>query len=276
MGNSWTWARFDREVRRRESSLLKKLGEFPDAVLVAGCQRSGTTILTRVIRSRPGVVSFQIGKDDELDAALILSGRIRAPDHNGRFCFQTTYLNERYKEYLEHENYRLIWVVRNPYSAICSMLYNWRRSALNRLFRGCGVEFLTEDQRRHYDTFGPYAISRARKACLAYRSKAAQLVLLKQQLPRDRLLVVDYDQLISNIPKVVGHVLDFLDIEPLSGSDYGIHANSARKAERLSRRQRRLIKQLCQESYEKALSCVTPISTPQCRHESAASASATP
>jgi ligand-binding sensor domain-containing protein len=44
--------------------------------------------------------NYWFGRDDELDAALILSGHV---DHqqNGRYCFQTTYINECFREYFE-------------------------------------------------------------------------------------------------------------------------------------------------------------------------------
>src|SRR5215471_17197891 len=44
-----TWRRFHRGVRRRGLPLLKNLPSYPRCILVAGCQRSGTTMLTRLI-----------------------------------------------------------------------------------------------------------------------------------------------------------------------------------------------------------------------------------
>ena len=44
-----TWKAFGRRIRTRAEPLLIRLPAFERAVLVAGCQRSGTTALTRVI-----------------------------------------------------------------------------------------------------------------------------------------------------------------------------------------------------------------------------------
>ena len=41
-------------------------------------------------------------------------------DPAGRFCFQTTYLNNHVFEYFEHDHYQLIWVLRNPFSVVVS------------------------------------------------------------------------------------------------------------------------------------------------------------
>ena len=40
-----SWAQFDRKVRFSGRKLLGELDRFKDCILVAGCQRSGTTAL---------------------------------------------------------------------------------------------------------------------------------------------------------------------------------------------------------------------------------------
>ena len=71
-----TWRRFAREVRPKGCRLLSRLERFPKSVLVTGCQRSGTTMLSRIITQSEGMTNYWFGKDDELDAALILSGEV--------------------------------------------------------------------------------------------------------------------------------------------------------------------------------------------------------
>src|SRR3989304_2398887 len=137
-----SWAMFDRKVRASGKKLLGELDRLHGAILVAGCQRSGTTALSRLITGSDGMVDFQFGADDELDAALILSGWGPHPPRQGRYCFQTTYLNNSYPEYFEHRDYKLIWVLRNPASVVYSMLYNWKTVALNRLFRHCAAALI--------------------------------------------------------------------------------------------------------------------------------------
>ena len=83
---------------------------------MTGCQRSGTTALTELIQSSDRVRSIDCFDDSELEGALILSGRKRV-DYQGRWCFQTTFVNFSIEEYLAHRgSYKLIFVVRNPFS----------------------------------------------------------------------------------------------------------------------------------------------------------------
>ena len=88
-------------------------------------------MLTRLIAGAPGFTRLALTADDELDAALALAGLIDLPV-GSRYCFQTTYLNECYADYrMLGPGQRLIWVLRNPYSVVYSMLYNWGRFALD-------------------------------------------------------------------------------------------------------------------------------------------------
>ena len=89
-----SWAQFERRVRARAPKLFIDLPNYSDSVLVAGCQRSGTTVITRLIRRVIGMPDFEFTKDDELDAALVLAG-VLPSSYTGRHCFQTTYLNEQ-------------------------------------------------------------------------------------------------------------------------------------------------------------------------------------
>ena len=69
-----TWQRFHSGVRKPGMPFLKNLSHYPQSVLVAGCQRSGTTMLTRLIAASPGFSRLALTRDDELDAALKSGG----------------------------------------------------------------------------------------------------------------------------------------------------------------------------------------------------------
>ena len=61
----------------------------------------------------------------------------------GRYCFQTTYMYDRLEQYqLFASDSKVVWLLRNPYSVVWSMLHNWKRSALAELFAGCGRQAL--------------------------------------------------------------------------------------------------------------------------------------
>jgi len=247
-----TWRQFARHVRSKGGSLLARLDEFPDSVLVTGCQRSGTTMVARIIFQSEGMVNYWTGKDDELDAALILSGK---KDHNiqaGRYCFQTTYLNENYQEYFEHQGrFRLIWVLRNPYSVVNSMLFNWSRFALDELFDACGSQLLEGRDLIRYNKYGRYVINRAKRACLAYQGKTQQAFELKERLG-DEMLVVDYDDLVSDSIRVLREVYTFIDLPFKKEYGKSISRRSIRKACKLPGKIRSMIEDMALPEYERA------------------------
>lgn len=205
-----SWRAFEQRIRPL-GNLLRTLDRYPDAILVAGCQRSGTTALTRIIAATPGVQGIRVGEDDELDAALALAGRLPFA-LGGRAVFQITYLNDSVHEYLEHDDYRLVWVIRRPQDVVYSMLHNWERGALNRLFRACGQQGLNTRERAAYARFGPLAVRPFRRACLAYNGKARQLFKLQRTLGPHRLWVVDYDALLADRRAGLADLFGFLGL----------------------------------------------------------------
>ncbi len=252
-----TWDQFDREVRSKGKELLKKLDNFPNSILVTGCQRSGTTMLSRIITKSDGMVKYWFGPDDELDAALILSGYV---DHkpSGRYCFQTTYNNREYSEYFNHDfKFHLIWVLRNPYSVIYSMLNNWSDYALDRLFDACGTSVLRGKDKLLYGTFGSKGIGRLRRACWSYIGKTAQLHTLIQGVPSDRFLAVDYDDLVTKKESMLPMIYQFLGLNYRSRYSEQIHAQKRLKKINLSRFENLTIRMLCEPSYLNAKQLIT-------------------
>lgn len=248
-----TWQRFHHGVRKRGLPLLKNLPRYPHCVLVAGCQRSGTTMLTRLIAGAPGFGRLALTKDDELDAALALAGFIDLPFEQ-RYCFQTTYLNECFLDYRKlRADQHLIWVVRNPYSVVYSMLHNWRRFALNELYEGCGVQGASSARMRRSRLAWPLGPSRIEKACLAYRGKVAQILALRDLLSPEQLLVVDYDTLIASPAEWLPHIFQFADAPYEAACARSVQRNPTSKADRLSRGARRQIERLTWPTYRECV-----------------------
>ena len=247
-----TWKKFARKVRSGGCNLLARLDEFPNSILVSGCQRSGTTMLSRLITQSEGMVNYWFGRDDELDAALILSGFVPHTPR-GRYCFQTTYLNECVCEYYDHmKGHNIIWVLRNPFSVIHSMLHNWRNFALNELFEACGVHLLNEKEKRFYKWFGVWGISRLKQACLSYNGKVSQLFDLTRRLKRDAIIIVDYDSLVSKKNDILPLIYRFVDLTYKSKYAEMIHSESLRKSNLLSKREYAFIERMCMPIYNEA------------------------
>jgi hypothetical protein len=251
-----TWRQFARRVRRRSDRLLLNLPHFPDAVLVSGCQRSGTTIVTRILGASDDLMQYVRGRDDELDAALLLAGAVPLPNERGlRYCFQTTYLNERYGEYFDHVGkYRLVWVIRNPFSVVYSLLYNWRRFAFNELFNACGRPLLDEREHERFRRFGRFALNRCRRASLAYNGKLNQAVTLRERLGPSRMMVIDYDDLVSDAGATLNAVFEFLGLtyEPAYATQ--LSQASVNKARLLSRPEREIVSETCYAGYREVRS----------------------
>lgn len=247
-----SWAKFEKRVRLRRGSLLSHLGDYPDAVLVAGCQRSGTTALTRVFKEALGMPPLGIARDDELEAALLLCGEA-ASDYAGRCCFQTTYLNERVNEYAKHRDFRLVWVIRRPDAVVRSMLFNWRRDALRRLFRGCGASALEGPAKVSYDRFGTFFLSRVDMACHSYNVKTAQVHYLSETLPPGRLAVVDYDTLLASRTRHLGRLFEFAGIEFSQELSSRLRKPRPDAQNGLAPALARRVMELCSESYENAM-----------------------
>jgi hypothetical protein len=249
----YSWPKFNRTIADGTRPLLKRLPNYANAVLVAGCQRSGTTAVRRVITAADGFTNFTYTHDDELDAALILSGALHHDAH-GRYCFQTTYLNDSYREYLSiPPTCQLIWVVRNPYSVVYSMAYHWRRFALNDLYRRCGIQArgraLTVDGNEVESS--PAQRGAVRKACYSYAGKSSQVLELLTLAESGQLLVVDYDELCRVPDIVLPRVFHFIQEEFRPEYAAMINDHSVDKAQQLSSRERTLVTETCLATYEK-------------------------
>jgi len=224
------WQQFHKKVRLTQPELFLTLQRFPNAVFIAGCQRSGTTILSRIIRNSQGFNNnFPADMDDELYAALILSGQETASSE-GRYCFQTTYLNENYYEYAKLlPGQKLIWVVREPQSVVFSMVYRWGTFALNELFAGCGIgEIQSLNEKYRLLKYGYHFFPKLLKACYSYNGKSKQIFEIKKLL-NDRVLIIEYEQLIRNKEQVLETVFTFIGGKYAKGTGEKLVSKSLNK-----------------------------------------------
>ena len=242
-----SWAAFHSIVKQPDMRLLAKLDDYSDAILVAGCQRSGTTALARLLKLADGMIDHTFGHDDELDGALLLAG-YATRGNEGRHCFQTTYLNDRVGEYFEHRDFRLIWMLREPRSVVYSMLNNWKRGALNRLFEACGVDALAQADPPP-TWLGP---SRLVKACSSYVAKTAQTFELCERLG-GRIAVVDYDELVAKKHLLLPKLCEFVGVAYDTRLADALHARSIAKREQLNFRDAGYVDRFCGAVYAAAL-----------------------
>lgn len=247
-----TWKQFAYKVRANQDKLLPELRRFPGAILVTGCQRSGGTMLSRLITGSAGMTNFWFGKDEELDAAQILSGAVRYQG-SGRHCFQTTYLNERWGEYLEQtQPFHMVWSLRNPHSVVYSMVYNWRAFALNEVFLTCGYAHMGAEDRVRFQRWGLWGVSPLKRAAYAYCGKVSQVLQLAPPLGDERLTVLEYDSLVLNKATQLPVLYQRLGLrfDP-KYADY-VSERSLGKKDKLSDEQRALVDRICGAVYDAA------------------------
>ena len=248
-----SWPRFHHGPRQSSQPLLSKLSRYPDAVLVAGCQRSGTTMLTRVIAQSASFRGLALTDDDELDIALALCGEVDLPI-GARYCFQTTYVNERYPEYrMMGPNHRLIWVLRNPQAVVYSMVYNWRRFALNELYEGCGQTLAMTTRLRNVRRPWPCGPSRIEKAYLSYSAKTGQIKAISEMVPPHQVFVLDYDDLVKIPQEWLPQIFAFIGAPYDPGYAGSVRTSNRRKPERLSTAANRLIAEQAESVYRGCL-----------------------
>jgi hypothetical protein len=247
-----SWQQFRQLTQSHGCHYLQRLDDFPNSVLIAGCQRSGTTMLARIITQSEGMVNYWFGADDELDAALILGGYV---EHEpiGRYCFQTTYLDQCYYEYFEHQgDFKIIWVLRNPFSVVYSLMYNWSSLALENTFHNCGAHLLSGTDRWLFKLLGTKYISKVKLACLLYNAKVSQIFELLPKLGPHRVAVVDYDDLVSQKNVILPRIFTFIDLAYRAEYADNIHSQSLNKASRLSEEEVVTIKTLSLPVFMKA------------------------
>ena len=232
------------------------LPKLQKPILVAGCQRSGTTAITRILRAGGNFGELNTTRDDELDAALILSGEIPIPEGE-RLVLQTTYLNNHYKEYFQHNNFQLVWILRNPAEVINSMLHNWSAGALRRLFHACGSRQLNEEQLVRYHRFGHWPFTRLEMACYSYLEKARQAIELSKTIGKDQLRFLDYEQLVSQPERTVRALCCFFDVQYSQKVIQTLSKRTQRRASsKLSEKKKNQISEMCDAAWKESLKLV--------------------
>jgi len=247
------WLRFFSNVD--EQGLLSRLDAFPGAILIGGCQRSGTTALAEVVAESDGMVRYWSTPGiAELTAARILAG-IEPCEPEGRYCFQTTYLGQHIDYYSLSEAFQVIWMIRNPYSTVRSLVYNWPAAALSEVFSRAVVPTLP---RRKWWERRWTAMTQLEKACLHYRSKLEQMLRLFELRTENKLLAVDYDDLVLHADQRLPVIYEFVGLPYRLDYARRLHPRSLQKQDDLTPVERRAIEGICGPIYRRARRLAVP------------------
>ncbi|MCB1042345.1 MAG: sulfotransferase [Acidobacteria bacterium] len=246
------WERFHQIIANNPRALLLALNRFQKPILVSGCQRSGTTALANLLFRSPDIDDYRIRGNGELEGAEILSG-IRPYEQHRRCVFQTTYLDGRFEEYLSMpKDARLVWMLRNPESVIYSLVHNWARKPLDRLFESCGLDQLTPAESTRHRRLGKWSLSPLTKACAAYLGKTSHLFWIRDHLPRDQWVAVDYDHLVTQQASTLKAIFEFCNVSLPKDVATQLHARSTAKHKGWRSNQRAYIRERCNDFYQLA------------------------
>lgn len=212
--NITSWHDF--HVATADVPLLAHLDDYPDSLLIAGCDWSAVTAITRLFKRLPAFADSSWGHDDELDGALLLAG-LRERPMADRHCFQTSYVRERYREYFAHDRFRLVWIVREPRAAVRSLLVDGQRTLPHRTALGLAGK-----------SSGGQGVSRLEKACATYVASIRQTLELKERLG-ERVAVIDYDELVADRRRLLPALCRFASVRCDSQVLRHLHGKSARK-----------------------------------------------
>lgn len=228
-----SWPDFFAAVADRP--LLATLDDYRDPLLISGCDWSAVTAITHLFKRLHGFGDFEWSPCDELDGALLLAGLGPPRRVSGRPCFQTTYIGERYREYLAHEHFKLVWIVREPHAAVHSSLSPRGR------------------ERARGSAFGdsaPLGASRLEKACKAYTANLRQMLELKERLG-ERVAVVDYDELAADRTRLLPALCRFAAVGCNASLLRHLHGKSVRKGT-LASFEAAIVEQLAMPAYRRA------------------------
>lgn len=231
-----SWSDFYAAMAERK--MLARLDDYPDALLIAGCDWSATTAITRLFKRLPCFADSSWGHDDELDGALLLANGSDDPAP-GRHCFQTTYLRDRYREYFEHHRFKLVWIIREPRSAVRSLLASRERTLPTRTALGLAGK-----------SAGGQGASRLEKACAAYLASIRQTWELKERLG-ERVAIVDFDELTAHRNRLLPALCRFANVECDARVLHHLHGKSVRKGA-LASWERQIVEQLASHAYRRA------------------------
>lgn len=240
-----SWTEFEELVAVRGRPLLARLDDYEDALLIAGCAWSGDTAIARLLKRTDGIADHGFGHDDELDGALLLAGHVDRFDAR-RHCFQTTYLSHRFGEYFEHDDFRLIFLLREPLSVVGAMLNSWKRAALDRLLPAGGGPPYPESASRV-----PLGASRLDKACAAYVESVARTAEIASRLG-PRVAIVDYDELAARRARLLPQLFEFARVPFDPGLLSHLHGKSVHKGHTLAAWETALVEQLAAPAYLRA------------------------
>ena len=171
-------------------------------LLLFGCQRTGTSWTTKMLEKYlPKTFAFS-----EIQVFYFLLDDYIIPEFDAELLvFQTTFINleiESYKNCLANTQFLLM--VRNPFSVICSLLYNFiYLDIISNYYKSRMKESdLVETENKDL-----------KMAVEVYRQSMRVSLDMIKKFDRARMKVIFYDDMVLNTPEVLADIANFLDLD---------------------------------------------------------------
>lgn len=116
----------------------------------------------------------------------------------------------------------------------------------------CAAYQLSSIEKIMFEYLSSRWISPVRQASLLYNAKTLHLLDLLENLPRGRIFVVDYDDLVLDKDKILRQIYQFLELDYSPEYSDKISSASIGKKTKLSKREKRIVESLALPSYQKA------------------------
>lgn len=186
-------------------------------LLVFGCQRSGTTWISKCIGEYfPSAFSFT----EEQTFHFLLNGYILPKIQAQYLVFQTTFINTEVESYYNAPiNTKILLLLRNPYSVCHSLIYNFQ---LLEIVYGYRKNTMIEAD------FVDNTITTELKMSLEiYRHSIRNALEIISSFNSSRIQVIIYDDAILDLKTTLTKIANFMDTElpqenfiPRSNTDY--------------------------------------------------------
>jgi hypothetical protein len=150
----------------------------------------------------------------------------------------------------------MVWTLRNPQSVVTSMVYNWKRFALDELFLACGFAEMDHVDRVAFLRWGKWGVPPLRRAAYAFVGKVKQLPVLAASLPAERLVVLEYDTLVRGRARWLPVLYQRLGMRYEPRHAELVSERSLGKRDRLTPSQVDEVERICGGAYRRALACV--------------------
>ena len=107
---------------------------------------------------------------------------------------------------------------------------------------------------------GLWTVSRLKQACLSYNAKVKQAFELNENLGSDRLMIVDYDDVVNDAEEYLGAIYRFAGLSYSTRFADIFHQKSTSRAKKKqSAKEVSLVNELCVPVYNEARKLITEI-----------------